>query len=1019
MLKKIIGYGLASLFVTLPIFVYVAGKLDAWPNYFFVVEIQTEQSGVAQLFWDSGVGYNEEESGTLPLQKQKGFQTYKFPIPKGALKGLRFDPNVREGAYLIRNAHIADQQGILFRSFPAKSFIAANQISELEVQGKELFVRTDKGANDPILMIQSEYPLKLEPNYSKLIWLYVCTLVVALGLILALNRIKTKLYQLTSSLICFLKNFTIDHPIKSIVIVAIVATIASSYPVALCGRSYVSANNGPTYMLYNHIPFLPGHNDRVTEDVRVSDVGAMMWQWLPYTILQSHSVLDQIEIPLWNRFNAGGVSLIGQGQSMIGDPLHWIPILFRGAAWAWDLKFILAKTLFSLGCGVIVFAATRSLQAALIISFATPFIGFFAWRLNHGAFFSLCYAPWILVAWLKLVVAKDNKTISFALLLQAVASWMVLNSGTAKEAFILLVFLNLTGLICFLTCRGPLTRRKIPTIVLLLMQCLGLVLITAPYWLNFMNTLAYSQNMYSTPSILTLPLGFSLGFFDNLFYQWFQNGNVGTPSVNFLILVGLLWGIVNIRGLLSESSFVVTLVMAVVSFSLVFGLAPAALLIRIPFIRNIDHIHNTFSCVLIVQVVLLSGYGFAMLGSENQNDDFRKRYILYVYSLLAIATMFFILPGLCHTDLLYRYKYWMWAFLITFVACMTPLLIRKVVFARGSSVEFVVLLVFCFFLLLIRHGMHVETGFGSWDSWVVNPRLRPDFSVKSPAVSFIRAHQSEPFRAFGVDDNLFPGYNAAVGIESLNGPDALFNPYFRELMDAMGFDYPWPWRLTVPSEKLKSLEPALESINVRYVLSSSNKDLKTQDIDLLKSLDLDVWELKKSWPRAFFSPKIVVYSDVGKLAKMVYSFPGKPFAAVLSDDASKMPKIQTNEAPTSNSQISEASDYILTANSTEFVVDTTGPGVVTLLETYVPEEFKVTLNGKPTNYFRVNYAFKGVYIPGQGRYKINFTYEPKYWRLSLWLAGVGIFCLLFLHIRLIYGPEIKFRKLILQARIPV
>jgi uncharacterized membrane protein YfhO len=87
----------------------------------------------------------------------------------------------------------------------------------------------------------------------------------------------------------------------------------------------------------------------------------------------------------------------------------------------------------------------------------------------------------------------------------------------------------------------------------------------------------------------------------------------------------------------------------------------------------------------------------------------------------------------------------------------------------------------------------------------------------------------------------------------------------------------------------------------------------------------------------------------------------------------------------------------LTANSTEFVVDATGPGVVTLLETYVPDEFKVTVNSKAANYFRVNYAFKGLYIPEQGRYKIKFTYEPKYWRLSLWLAGGGIFCLLLLH----------------------
>ena len=66
------------------------------------------------------------------------------------------------------------------------------------------------------------------------------------------------------------------------------------------------------------------------------------------------------------------LTLLGQGQSMIGDPLHWITILAGGATWAWDLKFVLAKLLFAFGIGLLVRAATGRLGVADV---ARGFIG--------------------------------------------------------------------------------------------------------------------------------------------------------------------------------------------------------------------------------------------------------------------------------------------------------------------------------------------------------------------------------------------------------------------------------------------------------------------------------------------------------------------------------------------------------------------------------------------------------------------------------------------------------------------
>jgi hypothetical protein len=47
-------------------------------------------------------------------------------------------------------------------------------------------------------------------------------------------------------------------------------------------------------------------------------------------------------------------------------PLHGIVLFAGGAAWGWDLKFILAKILFAFGTGLTILIATRHLPSAVI-----------------------------------------------------------------------------------------------------------------------------------------------------------------------------------------------------------------------------------------------------------------------------------------------------------------------------------------------------------------------------------------------------------------------------------------------------------------------------------------------------------------------------------------------------------------------------------------------------------------------------------------------------------------------------
>jgi uncharacterized membrane protein YfhO len=96
---------------------------------------------------------------------------------------------------------------------------------------------------------------------------------------------------------------------------------------------------------------------------------------------------------------------------------------------------------------------------------------------------------------------------------------------------------------------------------------------------------------------------------------------------------------------------------------------------------------------------------------------------------------------------------------------------------------------------------------------------------------------------------------------------------------------------------------------------------------------------------------------------------------------------------TPSGKIVPAREYQLTANTTSFAVHSSGPGVAVLSETFLPDDFRVTLNGQRVPYFRVNHAFKAVVIPSAGDWKVKFEYRPDYWELSLVMAGLGVLLL--------------------------
>jgi hypothetical protein len=248
-----------------------------------------------------------------------------------------------------------------------------------------------------------------------------------------------------------------------------------------------------------------------------------------------------------------------------------------------------------------------------------------------------------------------------------------------------------------------------------------------------------------------------------------------------------------------------------------------------------------------------------------------------------------------------------------------------------------------------------------------------------------------------LNGNLFPGWTETYDLEGISGPDALINPYYREITGALGFERIWDWRLYVSSRSVESVKPALDFLNVRhYADLRSDQGLLSHSLTPVKMGDLDIYRSETTWPRAFFASKVELYDTPKQLAEHVRSVNGHPFAAMQRTDFSQAKAlsalITVDDAPAT---VSSAQNYHLTVNKTKFTVNASGPGVAVLHEPWLDRSFQATLDGKAVPYWRINHAFKAVYVPSAGPHTIEFEYWPRRMTLALVLSALGLALALF------------------------
>lgn len=158
------GFGrplIASLLLTvslvaavgLPTAISVAQRQE---TRYFVVKIwadTTQKPPIAQLFFDIGSGFRQEDSASKSFPADGKYHQLVFRIPNQPLQALRFDPLNGEGIFRMRNPSMVNRNWEVRVSFEPEDIGSLFHIKDRTVSQTDIVYRTVPGANDPQLLL--------------------------------------------------------------------------------------------------------------------------------------------------------------------------------------------------------------------------------------------------------------------------------------------------------------------------------------------------------------------------------------------------------------------------------------------------------------------------------------------------------------------------------------------------------------------------------------------------------------------------------------------------------------------------------------------------------------------------------------------------------------------------------------------------------------------------------------------------------------------------------------------------
>src|SRR5207237_9053370 len=95
------------------------------------------------------------------------------------------------------------------------------------------------------------------------------------------------------------------------------------------------------------------------------DAGQVVWMVMPWAHVEREA-LAHGELPLWDRHSGLGHPLLGNGQTALFYPLHWLVLLAPHQIWLWDLQYLLLRFFAAFGACLLLKQLGAAKEYALI-----------------------------------------------------------------------------------------------------------------------------------------------------------------------------------------------------------------------------------------------------------------------------------------------------------------------------------------------------------------------------------------------------------------------------------------------------------------------------------------------------------------------------------------------------------------------------------------------------------------------------------------------------------------------------
>ncbi len=307
------------------------------------------------------------------------------------------------------------------------------------------------------------------------------------------------------------------------------------------------------------------------------------------------------------------------------------------------------------------------------------------------------------------------------------------------------------------------------------------------------------------------------------------------------------------------------------------------------------------------------------------------------------------------------------------------------------------------------------------DLWTVDNRFveprnkieQRNYFAETPEVRFLQ-EENEPFRILPVGDQRTANWYMYHKIQNVNGYQAakikiyqnllerfdMLNGFLKKYIKTVQGKYAWKTPAEISDKQMRTDQAFLKMTNVKYIVSPYIlPDTALQTVFPPSSRGANgIMQYKQALPRIYFPQKTIRIEGEENILNYMTSGQFDPAISAIIEEK---PPFKIDPSDSNRATIIQ---YDIHTIKIEAELKT--PSQMVLSEIYYPAGWKAYVNGKETNIYKTNYAFKSIFL-NPGKYQIEFIFSPNTFKTGLTLS-LSSFLLLIAGV--IFGWQIERKK---------